>query len=396
MKQLHLKARISRRIPDPVFTGCNRHIFLCSVEDVPEGIPTDPNPREQNIDRGIYRDIKKHLLNQMGEANTFHLKNKGITILADEVQQQGHGEDFVVTFSEGQGIVDGGHTYNLIVTNQREVADINKVDNNSIQQFVKIEVLTGYSSAIVLEVAGGLNTAVQVQQMSLTNLGGNFQWIKEELEHEPYFDHIAFKEGERRQFDVRDILVLLDLFNVAEYPTNFAAGPKYPIRAYSSKEAVLKSFKARPQNYEQIRPILKDILTLHDTISFEAAEQYSESGGRAGKLKFVEYSPDTKKPFDFPFIQENGQYRLFRSALFPMLGAFRYMVELDPATDQVHWKGGFDKVLELWEASGLSLMEATKRTCQELGYNLNAIGKSQNHWQSLYFEVLQKAMQAGF
>ena len=125
-------------------------------------------------------------------------------------------------------------------------------------------------------------------------------------------------------------------------------------------------------------------------------EQYSESGGRAGKLKFVEYSSDPKKPFDFPFIEQSGQYRLFRSALFPMLGAFRYMAQPDPVTGQVHWKGSFEKVLELWDDSGLALMEATKRTSQELGYNLNAIGKSQNHWQSLYFEVLQKAMQSGF
>lgn len=402
MKQFHLKARFSRRIPDPVFTGCTRYIFLCAVEDVPLEIPRDPNPRESDTDHGIYREIRQHLLNKQGEANTFHLKNKGITILADAVQQQDNNEDFIVRLADGQGIVDGGHTYKLLCQGQPEITRINGSGGDQITQFVKIEVLTGYSATIALEVASGLNTAVQVQRMSLDNLKGNFQWIKDELCHESYLDKIAFREreGKDRLLDVRDILVLLDLFNLAEFPTKFDSKQKtkYPIRAYSAKDAVLKSFEKTPKNYRQIRPILKDILTLHDIISSEAAGRYtSESGGRGGRLKFVEYCDPKKKqkPFDFHFIGKSGNHRLFRSALFPMLGAFRYMTQLDVETEQISWKGGFNKVLEIWADTSPALMEVTKKTTQEQGYNLNGVGKSENHWKSLYFEVLQAGMQAG-
>lgn len=393
MKQIALKTRFPRRIPDPVFTGCTRHIFLCSVEDVPQGIPTKPNPREQNIDRGIYRDIQKHLLNVEGEANTFHLKNKGITILADKVEQLDKSEDFAVWLSDEQGIVDGGHTYGLVIRNQPEIARMT-LAGEDIRQFVKIEVLTGYDPKFITEIAGGLNTAVQVQRMSLENLEGGFDWLKEELRDEPYLKQIAFRQGENRLFDVRDILVLLDLFNTSEFPAGFAS-TKHPIRAYSAKESVLKAYQNNPKNYENLRPILRDILSLHDIISSQAAERYNKSsGGRGGKLKVVEYSRE-KQAFDFPFIGTQGQYRLFRSVLFPMLGAFRYMVQLDPTSNQATWRGGFESVLKLWEIAALSLMEASKGTCQELGYNLNGMGKSPNHWQALYFIVLQNAMQNG-
>jgi len=65
---------------------------MCAVTDLPADLPRDPNPRAQNIDRGIWREIKKHLLNEEGTANTFHLKNKGITIIAERVEKRSDDE----------------------------------------------------------------------------------------------------------------------------------------------------------------------------------------------------------------------------------------------------------------------------------------------------------------
>jgi hypothetical protein len=356
---------------------------------MPTGLPKGANPREQNIDRGIYRDVMKSLLNEDCTPNTFHLKNKGITILAEEVVKSDDEEALKVRFSsDEQGIVDGAHTYDIIMRGQADIADFNAVDeSNQISQFVKVEILTGLDGNLVTEIAGGLNTAVQVQRMSLADLGNEFDWIKEELKKSDFLQYVAFKQNEVKEFDVRDVIRLLDLFNITEFPND---GTSYPIRAYTTKEGVLKHYLAEgggvkfAENYKRLRPILNEVLILHDTISRFGKDLYNKGGGKkGGRLKFVETSK-SKKKFKFPFIGEENESRLSGGALLPMVGAFRAAVEVDPNSNTIVWKGGFVNVLQLWDDTGKELMEATQETSEELGRNPNAIGKSKKHWAFLH------------
>jgi hypothetical protein len=389
MSTFTFKALTARRVPDPVFSGSSRHIFLCAAQDMPAGLPKGANPREQNIDRGIYRDVMHSLLNEDGTPNTFHLKNKGITILAEEVLKSDDEEALKVRFaSSEQGIVDGAHTYEIIMRGQSDIADLNAAGNSDpINQYVKIEVLTGLDSSLVTEIAGGLNTAVQVQRMSLADLGNEFDWIKEELKKANFLQYVAFKQNEVKEFDARDVIRLLDLFNISEFPNN---GTNYPIRAYTTKEGVLKHYLTKDgntdyaDNYKRLRPILNEILILHDRVSAYGRALYNKGGGKqGGRLKFVE-SLKSKKKFKFPFIGEEHEYRLSGGALLPMLGAFRAAVEVDSNSDTVVWRGGFANILRLWEEAGKDLMEATQETSEELGRNPNAIGKSKKHWAYLH------------
>jgi AIPR protein len=389
MSTFTFKALTPRRIPDPTYPSSSRHVFLCAVQDMPAGLPKGANPREQNIDRGIYRDVMRSLLNEDCTPNTFHLKNKGITILAEQVVKTDDEEGLKVEIaSDEQGIVDGAHTYEIIMRGQSDIADLNAaVDSTPISQYVKVEVLTGLDSGLVTEIAGGLNTAVQVQRMSLADLGEKFDWIKDELAAGNFMQYVAFRQNEVNDFDARDIIRLLDLFNIAEFPND---GNAYPIRAYTSKEGVLKHYLANDggthyeDNYKLLRPILNEVLVLHDTISRYGRDIYNKGGGkRGGRLKFVETSK-SKKMFKFPFIGEQYESRLSGGALLPMLGAFRAAVELDPASNMVTWRGGFANVLRLWDETGKDMMEATQETSEELGRNPNAIGKSKKHWAFLH------------
>jgi AIPR protein len=389
MSTFTFKALTARRVPDPVIPGSSRHIFLCAAQDMPADLPKGANPREQNIDRGIYRDVMRSLLNEDCTPNTFHLKNKGITILAEEVSKSDDEETLKVRFaSSEQGIVDGAHTYEIIMSGKSQIADLNASgESDPIKQYVKVEVLTGLDSSLVTEIAGGLNTAVQVQRMSLADLGDKFDWIKEELKKANFLQYVAFKQNEVKEFDARDIIRLLDLFNITEFPND---GTAYPIRAYTTKEGVLKHYLTKDggadyaDNYVRLRPILNEVLVLHDTISAHGRTLYNKGGGKqGGRLKFVE-SLKSKKKFKFPFIGEEHEYRLSGGALLPMLGAFRAAVEVHPNNNTIVWRGGFANVLNLWEEAGKDLMEATQETSEELGRNPNAIGKSKKHWAYLH------------
>ena len=368
----------SRRLPDPVFgPHAQRHIFMVPIERVPVGLPRDPNPRSPNINRGVWRDIARHLVNEEGTPNTFHVKNKGITIIAKSVERLDD-DRHSVTFAPGDGIVDGGHTYELITSMQDELATRSQ-GAERIAQFVKIEILTGFPAELATEIAGGLNTAIQVQSFSLENLKGKFDWIRDSLSSQKYLEEIDFRENGKGLYDVRDILVLLDLFNIKSFPNSGSACPK---RAYMSKSAVLENFIENTDEYRVLSKILPQILELHDRISIEAREKHNENGGKAASLAFV----DAKKngTYRFPFLGREGAYRLNGAALLPMLGAFRWMVKENPKTGLAEWEGGYDLVLKVWAACGGDLMRATQSTSDENGRKLHAIGRSSNHWQTLH------------
>lgn len=380
-----LRAPISRRLPDPVFHrthGTTRHILYVRAVDVPEGMPLDPNPRGQNTNRRIYRDVRASLLNELGEPNTFHLKHKGITIVADAVKPGATDDEFIVEFGNGHGIVDGGHSY-LLITNERGDVPIPE------DQYVKFEVLTDVPNQWLAEIAGGLNTSVQVQEMSLSALRGEFNWLQDLVKSHPFAASIAWRENEDGDFDARDLVALLYCFNIAEFPND---SDNHPVKAYSNKADVLKHYIGHLEEYQGLSSIILDILTLHDTIRRDARELHNAQGGSFGKLSFVEARE--RGAWSFPFTGETGQYRLTNGALLPMLAAFRWFaVAADDGI--VCWRGGFENVLECWRGAAPELIRATVSAHNELGRNPNALGKSRNHWANLHNIVAKRELLAG-
>lgn len=383
MTSVVLQARIARRMPDPNLDGVQRHIILCAAQDVPEGIPSESsNVRAQNTDKRIYKTIAKHLCNEEGTPDTFHLKNKGITILADNVKSL-TGDRYRLEFkSELHGIVDGGHTYKIVLENRQTLKDA--ADEGEISQFVKFEILTGVDLSLATEIAGGLNTAVQVQAMSLANHKNAFEWIKEELAGETYISEIAFKQNEPADLDVGDILRILELFNIAKYPNSSSS---HPMRAYTGKENVLADYVRDPKTYQRMRPILRDILVLHDLISSEAHTLYNKGGHKRQGVRLAFVENKENKDFFFPFLNKTGPARLYRGALFPMLAAFRWMVQEDLKTGNIVWRGSFEEVKEVWRGVAEQLVEDTRETSDELGRKPDAIAKSPSHWKKLWQDV---------
>lgn len=379
-------ASFTRRMPDPVFEGAQRYFMMMPVENVLDGLPKDPNPREQRIDRGIYKDIKQSLLNELGTRNTFHLKNKGITLYASKVDHI-EGDTYDVVFDEGDGTLDGGHTYEIIRSARDRIEELLD-DDADMHQHVLVQVYVGYPRELVPELAGGLNTAVQVQEMSLAELRDDFDWIKEAVGDTEFIEHIAFKENEIAPYDARDIVVALDVFNIELWPND---KDEYPVRAFQSKAKVLEAYLKNRESYQRLTPIVKDILVLYETISKEARHLHNAAGGKGGKLAFV----DTKKrgKYDFPFIEAQDDARLTRGALLPMLGAFRWMVTTD-ADGNFVWRTSFDDVLALWREVGAELMKATQATSDDLSKQPNLIGKSRNHWATLHSTVAKRQLMA--
>lgn len=381
MKSVILKSQYSRRFPDPLtkFVDYNygtieHHILLMKAKDIPFDIPKDPNPREQNIDKGIYKRVRESLISSVDP--TFHLKNKGITLIAQSVNYLEKKEEVEINFREGDGIVDGGHTYEIIKDT------INK-DECPENQYLKLEILTGINRDLIDDIAEGLNTAMQVQKMSLENLRKEFDWIKEILKNESYENQIAFKENETGVIDIREIIGIMTLFNIDLYPSN----EDHPKIAYTSKASTLDLYLKKQNTYKKLSNILKDILYLYDYVQIKGKDLYNNKyKGKAGALAFAQHK---KRGFyDFIFANAKGQTKLFDGALYPILGAFRFLVEQKKNDEFYSWKlKSFDEVKAFYEKIGAQLINNTKTTSDSLGKNPNAIGKDHNHWDNLYKTV---------
>jgi hypothetical protein len=82
------------------------------------------------------------------------------------------------------------------------------------------------------------------------------------------------------------------------------------------------------------------------------------------------------------------------AALYPILGAFRWMVEIDTKRDKARWRGGFRNVLCLGRSSASELLRITVQKNAEEGRNPNAMGKSRADWSSLYSRLALRDLQS--
>ncbi len=222
LTKIILKTDYSRRFPDPLNkletsnSVMEHHILLVKAIDLPKEISLTPNPREQNIDKRVYKKIQSSLVDP--KDTKFHLRNKGITMFAHKVEISDD-KKFVTAFLGAEdGIADGGHTYKIIT-------DAQEKENFPDNQYVKIEIITGVPDEDKVEIVGGLNTCVQVQAASLANLDSKFEWVKQEIKDMPYANKIAYRENEDGDFDIRDLVAFMTIFNV-ENPSLKGRHPK--------------------------------------------------------------------------------------------------------------------------------------------------------------------------
>ena len=355
----------------------------------------DPNPREQNVNRSVYRAVARSL-RQEGEAATpgsFHLKHRGITLIASTVKKTASGgpgdlDLFELHFPEGYGIVDGGHSYKIVLNAQ----DQESVPDN---EFIKLEVITGSDmEPLVTDIAGGRNTSIQVHAKSLLDLGKRFDFLKAELARHDWKDRVAWHENDEGDVDVVDVIARLSCFDIASFPDRH----NHPVSAYARKGSLLSRFEKHPELYERLVPIVHDVLYLHDWIAYDAEQQWqavggaSGRGGKYGSLDMVDHRKPNRPPFAFPFLDKKSDHRLRPTVVLPILATFRLLLEPDRSSPDngyrpVRWQNGLAEALDIWDEVGGRLLQSFYEHYTTMGRNLHATGSSPPLWRSLCNEM---------
>lgn len=386
MKVIELKTKAFRKIPNPFYNLDNyidsseMYIMICDIKDIPEGIPMDTNPRDQNLNTAVAKKIRASLINE--RSNNFYLLNRGLTISAKSIKYDNKNDIVSIEFEDYNvhGDIDGGHTYKIILEEQENL--------DYGEQFVKIEVLTGVED-MFQELAAARNSSVQVQDKSIAELENRFDIIKKAIENEPYFNRIYFKENENGDIDVSDVISILNLFNIDKYPNK----NENPIISYTGKGQCIKNYISIHRDYgntlnnpySKMSKVIPDIFKLYDYLEKNMRRFYSNgiSNKKYGLITGVTTKKEGKQAFKTKFYGENIDYLTPNGFIYPILGAFRALLK----EDEDMYYGWKKDPIEVMDKIGAELVSNTINMSRELGNNPNATGKNKTLWMNLYMIV---------
>lgn len=381
--QFKFKVESFRRLPDPINSEkYGRYYAFCRVDQLPADFPMETNPRKQNLGTSVAKKILKGLTSE-DTGPIFHHLNRGILISAKTVNfNNDSGGLLTITMEDNEvhGVVDGGHTYKIILANRDDLKE---------PEFVTLELMTGIEDAFD-SIAGARNTSVQVKEKSLAELEGRLDLVRDLIKPLPFKDAVAYVEfDDDKDVDVHEVLSVMAIFHVALHK----GSP--PIYTYNSKSHVLKVYLENEASYERLRPIVPDIFRLHDHVKRTMSELYN---GHFGKLKEIGYKDGKEKWPVYYSPKRNGDYERLaydipNGFILPILGAMRFLVDWDEKVPAPYkWKTDpftfYDKVI------GKKLVDLTMEASKELGRNPMAVGKSPRHWEGLYNAVAASYFQA--
>ena len=410
---IRLRAAQARKYPHPnkSISPLNRMNLLVRCADMPADISFKPNPREANAksrNKKVYHTVKRSLLGDTNlGAGFFDLMNRGIVLIVKSVQfVEKDSEGFSVfdlEVPDGYGLADGGHTFRIIAEVNADPALRSAMEAHNQHVEVRVVELPDLDEAdtLIPAIGSGLNSSLQVDEMSIANLSGDFEPLKRVLESrfadeiEDYAkstDHefealFGWKQTDKAHFDAKDILTLTSTLD----PTLWSKS--HPVAAYSSASTLLAKV-LREKRQEKYLKIVGDVLELYSYIQGDFRSKYNQAGNkRGGRLSIVEKSRDD---FSFPLVElDDSEYRLMKGAAIPMLAAFRVLVEEDEDGNLV-WEQDTPSMRKLWEDYSKVLIDRTVEGASKHNRNVaNAIGKDATHWRSLHDGVALERLVGG-
>jgi hypothetical protein len=387
--RIPVSTKYIRSLSDPHNEELSIHHAYIRVRDFPNGkIPDQVNPRSHENLRGRITEAIESSLET--SPKWFHVLNRGLLVIAEKAWYDNRTQilHIVISSDEEGGLADGATTDRVIrdVKTAVSAADFESLTEEEIpahlkDAFVHVEIISGGVGDMLVPLTRARNTSNQVKEFAIENLGGGFDWLKDVIEESKFRGRIRFRENDPEPVDVRTVLGLLTLF----HPKWNEMG-KEPVIAYTSKGSILGYYQDeewRP-GFEQLRPVVVNILDLYDHVHVNFYQQYErykkslDKGGRLGRRKEVRYS---EKPVKLPLTGGETQRFISDGWLYPLLGAFRMLLEF-PRTSKgtVRW---LVEPKDFYDTNGWEFVGDVCEQSEGLGSNPNATGKSRPLWNNL-------------
>lgn len=361
-------------------------------------LPDDVNPRSHE-EGSIKGNVPKAIAETLKETpKDFYLANRGATVLLESLTYHPDTQivEMVMVDYEGdsanQGIADGGTSDAVIAKIQKEVAlelgveDFNKLSQDQIPSIFRearfhIEAIVGLKDRErIRKLVQGRNTSRQVKPWTINDFQGDFNWMKDLLEgsNSQFKGRIGYEENAIAEVGILEVIAILTLF----HPVYNEKG-KAPTVAYSSRGNLNNKLTNQElaAGYQELSPILLDILNLHDYVyskfheCFKKAFPVARLGGRGKKNNRM--FPPKKVPLSLT--GQQSDYEVPNGVLYPLLASLRALVQIE--NGRARWK---TDPFKFFNDYGGELVESLIAQLDSLGGNPQTLGKNKVAYTSLF------------
>ena len=253
------------------------YLNVKALGEIEPMLPLDANPRLPNkkfldMNNDLINDRYEGLVSNLTSNDDFDLFKyacNGLTIYASDGFYNNDTKELVLTFDNRHGgkdgLANGNHVYQAIRTmvKQERVRDDYEV---FLRVIVKMP--DPYKPASI----EGNNTGLEIQENSVLDYKGEFDWIKAQLEKDnfAYKGRIGYFEGHPNTLiDIRDILCWM--YGISVNPKDDdVLNPWIPKLAYSNKKLIMDDFQSNTAKYKKIRTEIQDLIKFRDYIQSSA------------------------------------------------------------------------------------------------------------------------------
>lgn len=368
------------------------HFLFILLKDLPDSLPTTPNPRKPDIDSKPCRQMFETLEQ---EPQYFTDCNRGLLLIAEKVyypNSNGRDKKVLIDFGIDEdgnpkgGLVDGGHTYAVLKK---------KMTDESLRDLPIFITIVEGAEQFATKLARARNTSVQVTDKSIANLANEFLPIKNALGRNSskiiYFENENL-DSDEAVFPIEELLALLTALNRDLYDNN-----NQPTVAYTGISTCLNKWlnkKNRP-TYEKLYPLLPSILETYEYL-YANFENYAKEIGikKFGGMNGVETyrgKGENRKAvtMHLPFSGVTVRYKLSKGFLMPVFASLRFLLEEN--NGNYVWAVDPKEFLDRYGSKIVAqVLEAHAR---EYNSNPNKTGKSKVLWQNIANSVIIHSLQ---
>ena len=145
---------------------------------------------------------------------------------------------------------------------------------------------------------------------------------------------------------------------------------------------MLNEYLDDPEHFRKFVNVIPDIFDLYEAIETEFALAYNENGRMYGRKTYSGYregNPVGKSKFR----QTDICYKIPDGLIYPLLAAFRTLLEYDSNTGKYRWVEGKNPI-SVWNKHKVALTKSIMELAGSLGDKPTVFGKDTSLWNYMY------------
>ncbi len=397
-----------RTVKDPIHPQIRVIHAYVNVNDLPNDLPLDPDPRRPKEKGEVPNRIVNSLIANDGR---FHLLNRGITISCEQCEFDNRVGEITLTIPPNglYGIIDGGHTYNSI-RKSTKVSSAHLRSGNSEEkergfpfldkQFVHLEILERVEPYLA-DIAEARNFSVALKKTTLANYRHKFDWLIQALGETEARKNIRLSENDEQPINILDVVQVLGAVNPVLFPDERPAHD-----AYKSAGKILGYFidDEDPYEFKKMSNVARDILFLYDFVRLHFQDKYNapDETGKRGLFGATKEAKDSQQKRGArakatyywldPSEPKKGNFVIDKGFAIPLISGFRVLLKKD---EQGMFEWLTDPV-ELFTRYGNRLVRAIMNASNESGSEPWSVARDPQVYRQLTSEVRRWYLEGQF